>query len=233
VAKNTEARSGTADPPGEWADVVEALNALGDRIERVKSAGGGDDAQRLRELADGLAALARRIAEPAVPGQTAAFTRIEPVEPVAASLCVHPEPIPHEFAIEDAGVPVTEELRPHVMEALRSVNEKFRQAGAWEPLESTPAAAAPVAARVPVPSAVAASVPAVEPPASPVPTGPIAPPPDRMAVVKAARERFAAERLAAEQAAAARNAASEALLEPLPGLGEEAENREPHPSEGA
>jgi hypothetical protein len=200
--------------PGDsdWSGVVEALNALGDAILRATNATADEDVnrRRLRELADGLASLARLVGgtEPvamSVPLPTPAVPAV-PYQPLVSPL-LPPEPV---F--------VSEELRPQLLTALAAVNAKFQEQVPFEdagtataPPEGVPVAfvAAPAPAGADEPLAATQSWSVVEPAAAP------AIPADRIDAVKAVRDRFAAERAAAEQEAAAHSAATAALMTSL------------------
>jgi hypothetical protein len=103
-------------PAGDWREVTEALDALGESITRAMRCAVENDEyrRRIRELRDGLAYLAIRIGEPsaAAAPQPAAWTA-PPAQPPG-------------------------------LDAFRVANEKFRQgAGAWDG-PATPGQTAPI-----------------------------------------------------------------------------------------
>ena len=223
----------------DWRAVVDALGALGESITRA-SHGSTDDVEnrrRLRDLADGLAALARQVGD-AASAPSAPATEV--------SVACEPS-VPSLSAYDAVGVPVSDELRPKVLSALRAANEKFKQGGvpagataAMAPLPSTipsPIAAwlraQPAAETVPTPSAQMSIDSFLEPVAEAAPDEPVGPPAvpvDRLVAVKATHERFVEERHAAEAVAAARAQAAESLMAPL---APESVSHEPQPEEPA
>lgn len=219
---------------GDWAEVIEALNSLGSSIGRATKAAVDDDEnrRRMRELRDGLESLAARLGE-SLEGAAASPEGQRVKEAATAAVAT----------VAEAGAQVAEEIRPHVLDAVRAANERFKQAAEqWE-------SGAPQSAGVtPQPSPADGGVPGDTAPAQgaepPVPpstsaaaepaaperhdTAPIAvapeeaPPaagldPAKLDAVRSAAERFKSERKAAEEAAAAAVAAAgvPAVTEPI------------------
>ena len=137
-------------PGGDWREVTQALDALGDSITRAMRTAVENDEyrRRIRELRDGLAYLAIRIGEPAEP---AGYR--EPMRPPTAMM-----PETSAWAVPPA--------QPQGLDAFRVANEKFRQgAGSWD----TPAPGTPATA--PVDAAAGAAMAAAVPAPAPVPSG--------------------------------------------------------------
>jgi hypothetical protein len=121
-------------PGGDWREVTQALDALGDSITRAMRTAVENDEyrRRIRELRDGLAYLAIRIGEPAE-GPSDAGRYREPMRPPAAMM-----PEQSAWAVPPA--------QPQGLDAFRVANEKFRQgADSWDsPAASAPTAPVPV-----------------------------------------------------------------------------------------
>lgn len=220
-------------PREDWREVVEALNALGESIGRATRAAVDDDEnrRRLRELRDGLEALALRLGESVE--QVAASPEGRMVKQAVGEAAT---------TVEAAGERVVEEVRPEMANAFRQATAKFKQAAdAYDKPASAPAspvtpapgvpAAAPTAAwGAPAPSVtpaptIAVSTP-IEPavsaesvavPASGADAGQLAP--SLLEAVRATNDRFQAERKAAVEAAAPAAAIEpELVVEPAPEL---------------
>ena len=200
---------------GDWRDVAEALETLGDTIARATAAAVENEEirTRLRDLAEGLAALSLRVS--ASLGEIAGSGEVD-ARPLARPYA----PVRHD------------QFRPQVLDAVSAANEKFRRAAEdWENPTQEMAPVAPVARVAPVvpvrapivagavapvafatpnaqtPAAFAAAptieMPAVSArPAAPVSAAAAGLSPDKLAAVKAASQRFAAERREAEESAA-------------------------------
>ncbi len=189
----------------DWSDVVAALDALGAASARVGHAGGRAERERLQELASGLAALARGISDesaaaaedPGMPTAVADRGGRAAGHEVEQSAPANPESgrLASASAIDDGGVPVSEELRPHILEALRAVNERLGDRELWDLTSPS---------RRPSPAPLDAGCPAASGTS------------DGVGAVRAARERFAAERRAVERAVASRRAAAETSPTPVP-----------------
>lgn len=164
-------------PGGDWREVTQALDALGDSITRAMRTAVENDEyrRRIRELRDGLAYLAVRIGEPAE-GPSDAGRYREPMRPPAAMM-----PEQSAWAVPPA--------QPQGLDAFRVANEKFRQgADSWDspaasaptaPIQGAPSWAAPAASAVPAPAPVAGggSVWSAKPTVSSVWSTPAAPAP--------------------------------------------------------
>jgi hypothetical protein len=196
---------------GDWRDVAVALDTLGDSIARATVAAVENEEirTRLRDLAEGLAALALRVS--ATLGE------------ISGSSEVDSRPLARPYAPAPA-----DQFRPQVLDAVGVANEKFRRAAEdWDSPTQEMAPVAPVRAPIvagavapvafgtpgsPLPAQSAAASFAAAPTVAMPPVAPAAPArsaaagmglsPDRLAAVKAASERFAAERREAEEAAA-------------------------------
>lgn len=135
-----------SDPGGDWAQVAEALNTLGASIARatVAAVDNEENRRRLRELSDGLASLARRAGESI---ETAAAS---PEGEQVRAAVVHAAETIREAGdkaaetVREAGDKAQEQLRPHVLSAINSANEKFRQAAAQWEVKPTPVVEPPV-----------------------------------------------------------------------------------------
>lgn len=164
-------------PGGDWREVTQALDTLGDSITRAMRTAVENDEyrRRIRELRDGLAYLAIRIGEPAE-GPSDAGRYREPMRPPAAMM-----PEQSAWAVPPA--------QPQGLDAFRVANEKFRQgADSWDspaasaptaPIQGAPSWAAPAASAAPTPAPVAGggSVWSAKPAASSVWSTPAAPAP--------------------------------------------------------
>jgi hypothetical protein len=218
---------------GDWREVAEALNALGESIAHATTAAidNEENRRRLRELSDGLAALSRRVVETV---ETAVTT------PEARE--VGPAAVQAAETVGDVGTQVARQVPPHVLNVIQATNEKFRQAAEQfktpvpeVPAETVSADTAPLVLPVgPVgeasgePAETDRSLeaehevsihawlfpeeagvpiaPAAEPATPAPPAAPVTAPETKVSPVDAVRvahERFQAERKAAEAAAAA------------------------------
>ena len=198
-------------PVGDWRDVAVALDTLGDSIARATVAAVENEEirTRLRDLAEGLAALALRVS--ATLGEISGSSEVDS-RPLARPYAPAP----------------SDQFRPQVLDAVSVANEKFRRAAEdWDSPTQEMAPVAPARAPIvagavapvafgtpgsPLPAQSAAASFAAAPTVAMPPVAPAAPArsaaagmglsPDRLAAVKAASERFAAERREAEEAAA-------------------------------
>ena len=205
---------------GDWRDVAAALDTLGDTIARATAAAVENEEirTRLRDLAEGLAALSLRVS--ASLGE------------IAGSGDAGSRPLARPYAPARP-----DQFRPQVLDAVSAANEKFRRAAEdWDnPTEQMAPVAAVAPVRAPIvagavapvafgvataPTAAAfAAAPTIEMPPvsarSSVPAGAAGLSPDRLAAVKAASQRFASERREAEEVAAAVAPAPEPDAVPL------------------
>lgn len=163
-----------ARPPGDWREVADALNSLGESIARATNAAVDDEEnrRRLRELSEGLAALSRRVGESVAdasraPVAAAAARDTAPARPEVRD--IEQAVVQAAEAVREAGETAAEQARPHVLHAIQLANEKFRHAAEqWEK--------PPEPEVVPEPQPAGPAAAAATPVAQATPPGPSAPP---------------------------------------------------------